>query len=87
MFGNRNAFGKPQIHLPGPGTSQEIAGDIAEAWEAEPRGADTTRVKRVGSPGSAKSRGVEIPAGQIQRLAGNEVGTLLVGVSVRASTH
>ena len=66
-FRNMNVFGKRHIGLPSPRSSQEVARDIAE-----PGGADTTWVKRVCAPGNAKGAGIDIPAGQIQRLAGNE---------------
>ena len=62
LFGDRKASGKSPIQLPDSGTSQEIAGDIAESRGAEDSAA---RVERVCSPGSAKSRGIEVPAGQI----------------------
>ena len=66
LFCDRKAFGEPPIRLHEARTAQEIAGDVAESG-----GAGTTWIKRVFRPRGAKSRWVESPAGQIQRLAGN----------------
>ena len=66
-LGDGNVFAEREVRLPKAGATQKVAWGVA---------------KCAGS-GHGKCRGIELPARQIQRNAGNKVGALIVGIAVR----